>query len=73
MTELLKSGVIRLSTRPYSSPMLLVKKQDYRALNQLSVKDKFPMPMIDELLDELRGAAYFTKLVGISPNSFKPR
>ncbi|KAJ4970393.1 hypothetical protein NE237_003492 [Protea cynaroides] len=67
--ELLKSGVIKPSTRSYSSPVLLVKKYhnswqmcvDYRALNRLTVKDKFPMPMIDELLDGLHGAHYFTK------------
>lgn len=70
-SDLLKSGVIRPSTSPYSSPVLLVKKHgnslwcmcvDYRALNQHTVKDKFPKPMIDELINEFHGAAYFTKL-----------
>jgi len=58
------------STSPFASPVLLVQKKDgswkfcvdYRRLNDLTIKNRFHMPIMEEILEELSGSTYFTKL-----------
>ncbi|KAL0859874.1 hypothetical protein ABMA27_010211 [Loxostege sticticalis] len=68
--DLLKNGIIQNSNSAYASPALLVDKAsgekrlcvDYRLLNRITVKEKYPMPLIEDLVDRLRGCKYFTSL-----------
>ena len=71
MTQyLLKCGAISKSRIPYVALVVLVWKKDgyfrlcidYRGLNKVTIKNKFPFPFIDEMMDELHGAKYFSKL-----------
>jgi hypothetical protein len=68
--EMLGVGIIQPSQGSFSSPIVMVMKKDgscsmypyYRHLNKITIKDKFPINVIDELLDELHAEIFFTKL-----------
>ncbi|KAK1432277.1 hypothetical protein QVD17_09172 [Tagetes erecta] len=68
--ELLDKGFIRPSVSPWGAPVLFVKKKDgsmrmcidYRELNKLTVKNRYPLPRIDDLFDQLQGASWFSKI-----------
>lgn len=70
LEELVKSGFIRPSKSPFGAPILFVKKKDgtmrmcvdYRALNNVTIKNSYPLPRVDELFDQLQGARFFSKI-----------
>jgi hypothetical protein len=70
ITKNLETGRIQQSKSPMASPVFFIKKkdgslrlvQDYQMLNEMTVKNKYPLPLIPELINQLRGAKYFTKL-----------
>lgn len=70
VTELLQKQLIEPSVSPFGAPILFVLKKggdlrmviDYRALNKLTVKNRYPLPRIDDLFDKLQGSQYFTSL-----------
>jgi hypothetical protein len=70
LKELLDKEYIQPSASPWGSPVLFVKKKDmsmrmcidYRSLNALTIKNKYPLPRIDDLLDELQKAKFFSKI-----------
>ena len=70
LQDLIDKGFIRPSTSPWGAPVLFVKKKDgtlrlcvdYRQLNKATVKNKYPLPRIDDLFDQLQGTEYFSKI-----------
>ena len=70
LDELIAAGFIQPSKSPFGAPILFVKKKDgttrmcvdYRALNEITIKNSYPLPRIDELFDRLQGAKYFSKI-----------
>ncbi|GKB73818.1 putative reverse transcriptase domain-containing protein [Tanacetum coccineum] len=70
LKELQDKGFIRPSSSPWGAPVLFVKKKDgsfrmcidYRELNKLTIKNRYPLPRIDDLFDQLQGSQYFSKI-----------
>ncbi|GKF46114.1 hypothetical protein Tco_0135916, partial [Tanacetum coccineum] len=70
LQELTDKGFIRPSSSPWGAPVLFVKKKDgsfrmcidYRELNKLTVKNRYPLPRIDDLFDQLQGSSIYSKI-----------
>ncbi|KAK1421343.1 hypothetical protein QVD17_23595 [Tagetes erecta] len=70
LQELLEKGFIQPSSSPWGAPILFVKKKDgslrmcidYRDLNKVTIKNRYPLPRIDDLFDQLQGSSYFSKI-----------
>ncbi|KAJ9546613.1 hypothetical protein OSB04_019156 [Centaurea solstitialis] len=70
LQELSGKGFIRPSSSPWGAPILFVKKKDgshrmcidYRGLNKVTIKNRYPLPRIDDLFDQLQGASWFSKI-----------
>ena len=70
MQELLDKGIIRPSVAPWGALVIFVKKKDgtlclcidYRMLNKVTIKNIYPLPWIDELFDQMKGAKVFSKI-----------
>ena len=70
LQELLDKGFIRPSSSPWGALVLFVKKRDgtmrmcidYRLLNNVTIKNRYPLPIMDDLFDQLQGASHFSKI-----------
>ena len=70
LKELLDLGLIRPSISPWGAPVIFVKKKDgslrlcidYRDVNKATVKNRYPIPRIDDLFDQMKGASVFSKI-----------
>ena len=70
LKDLFDKGFIRPSISPWGAPVLFVRNKDgslrmcidYRQLNKVTVKNRYPLPRIDDLFDQLQGASYFSKI-----------
>ena len=70
LQELLEKGIVRPSVSPWGAPVLFVKKKDgsmrlcidYRELNKITIRNRYPLPRIDDLFDQLQGARFFSKI-----------